>query len=251
MTVIAVLADPPREGLVLPELAATSPLTEAEAAECYAAMLRDVFVAVARSGGDLLVNYRADDALPEEYRADESAEAAVRAVVADALGGTEGVRFEVQVGSSFDARAGNTVAHLLREDEVKTAAVVRGNAPFLGRPAVDSAAMKLRSNPVVVGPSTAGRTYYAAFGDPIDFDGAFSPPELTTLTTRALSADLDVDFLPVQPVVERGEDLLTAIPLVEARSEAGRIVPAHFAAFLDRVGLGVVGEGDGARLVRE
>jgi 2-phospho-L-lactate guanylyltransferase (CobY/MobA/RfbA family) len=249
MTVIAVLADPPREGLVLPELAATSPLSEAEAAECYAAMLQDVVTAVARSGGDLLVNYRPDDSLPETH-ADGDAEAEVRAVVADALGGTDDVRFEVQVGSTFDARAGNTVTHLLRDEGATSAAVVRGNAPFLARTAIDSAAMKLRSTPIVLGPATEGRTYYAAFAEPIDFEGAFETPELSTLTDRGRGADLDVDFVPMQPVVERGEDLLTALPLLEARRAAGRLVPVHFAAFVDEVGLGVARGGDEPRLVR-
>ena len=251
MTVIAVLADPPRAGLVLPELAATTSLTEAEAAECYAATLRDVVTAVGRSGGDLLVNYRPDDLIPGEYAGEASAEAEVRAVVVEALGSTDGIRFEVQVGSTFDARAGNTATHLLQEEGVQTVAVVRGNAPYLTRAAIDSAAMKLRSTPVVLGPATTGRTYYAAFAEPIDFEDAFAPPELPTLTRCGLAADHDVDFLPVQPVIECAQDLLTAIPMLEARRAAGRLVPEHFAAFVDDVGLSV-GEEDGSlRVVRD
>ncbi|ELK55755.1 hypothetical protein D320_02987, partial [Haloferax sp. BAB-2207] len=84
MTVIAVLAEPPRPGLVLSELAETSPLSEAEAADLYAAMLKDVCIAVERSGGDLLVNYRAEDDLPDEFAGDHDSEAEIRSVVADA-----------------------------------------------------------------------------------------------------------------------------------------------------------------------
>ena len=251
MTVIAVLADPPREGLVLPELAATSPLTEAEAAECYAAMLKDVVTAVVRSGGDLLVNYRAEEDVPDEYAGEESAETEVRAVVVEALGSAEDVRFEVQVGSTFDARAGNTATYLLREENANSVAITRGDAPFLTRTAIDSAAMKLRSTPIVLGPGTRGRTYYAAFTDLIDFEDAFAAPELATLTSRGREADLGVDFVPMQPVVERGEDLLTALPLIAARREAERIVPAHFAAFVEATGLRVDREGDQPTLARE
>lgn len=251
MTVIAVMADPPREGLVLSELAETTPLTEAEAARCYAAMFQDVVAAVDRSGGDLLVNYRPDDGIPDEYPGEGDAEAELRALVADALGTTDDARFEVQVGSTFDARAGNTATYLLREEGADSVAVVRPTAAFLPRTVIDSAAMKLRSTPVVLGPSTRGRTYYAAFTRPIDFEDAFAAPELQTLTDRARAEDHEVDFVGMQPVIERGEDLLTALPQIAARREAGRIVPAHLAAFVEEVGLAVDREGEEPTLVRE
>jgi len=239
MTVIAVVADPPREGLVLPELAETSPLTEREAADLYAAMLMDVVVAVDRSGGDLLVNYRPDDLLPEEFVGETSAEADVRALVETALGDASDVRFEVQVGSTFDARVGNTVTHLLEREEARSAAVVRGNAPFLFRTGIDSAAMKLRSSEVVLGPATDGRVYYAGFADTIDFSASFAPPEMLTLTESANDAGHATDFLPMQPVVERGADLATLVTHIEARETADRVVPQFTAGTLAEIGLDV------------
>ena len=251
MTVIAVLADPPREGLVLSELAATSPLSEAEAADLYAAMLRDVLVAVDGSGGDLLVNYRDDEDLPAEHRTDTSSEAALRAIAADALGGTEDVRFEVQVGSSFDARAGNTVTYLLREEDASYVAVVRPTAPFLARTIVDGAAMKLRTTPVVVGPSTRGRIHYAAFAEPIDFEGALVPPAVSSLTDRAREAGHDVEFLETMPTIRHGRDLLTALPLLSARRRADHLYPEHTAAVVEDLGLGVAARDGELRVVRE
>ena len=240
MTVIAVLADPPREGLVLSELVEATPLTAAEAAELYAAMFRDVCLAVERSGGDLLVNYRAEESLPGECVGEATPEAELRGHAADALGGTETVRFEPQVGSSFSARAGNTVTHLLREEGADSVAVLRPTAPFLGRTHVDSAAMKLRSSAVVLGPAPDGRVHYAAFADTVDFEGAFADPEreLETLTTRARDAGHDVDFLPMLPVLERGSDVGTGLPFLRARLGAERIVPANTAAFVDGTELG-------------
>ncbi|SEO71628.1 hypothetical protein SAMN04487948_104334 [Halogranum amylolyticum] len=251
MTVIAVFATPPREGLVGAELAATSPLTEAEAAEFYAATLKDAFLAAERSGGDLLVNYRPDDLVPEQFHGERSAEAEVRALVADALGDTSDVRFEVQVGSTFDARAGNTVTHLLREEGVQSVAVVRGNAPFLTRTAIDSAAMKLRTNEVVLAPSTEGRVYYAGFTDPVDFDGAFAAPEVETLADRADDVDHSLEYVPMQPVVETGDDLLTFLPLLESRITAERIVPKHTATFVRDVGLRVAVDDGKPTVVRD
>jgi glycosyltransferase A (GT-A) superfamily protein (DUF2064 family) len=250
MTTIAVLADPPREGLVATDLAATTPLAKPEAAELYAAMLRDVLTAVERSGGDLLVNYRPDDLLPEAHVTGTAAEAAVRAVAAAALDDVEGVRFEPQVGSTFDARAGNTVTHLLRQEDVASAAVVEPTTPFLTRPLIDNAAMKLRRSAVVLGASTRGRAYYAGFTEPIDFAGTFEPPELETLTDRARDADLEADFLPIQPVIETGADLQDVLPLLRARVAAGRGVPVETAATLEDFGLQVDRDDSEPRLIR-
>jgi glycosyltransferase A (GT-A) superfamily protein (DUF2064 family) len=251
MTTIAVMADPPREGLVATDLAATSPLTEAEAAELYAAMLKDVFVAVSRSGGDLLVNYRPDDLLPAEHVTDTPAEAELRALVAAALDDPSDARLEPQVGSTFDARAGNTVTHLLREEGVNSAAVIEGSAPFLTRPLVDNAAMKLRRSEVVLGASTRGRAYYAGFTEPVDFADAFTAPELETLTARGRDAGHEVDFIPIQPVVETGDDLLDALPLLNARVDAERTVPVHTATVADELGLRVAYDEVEPRVVRD
>jgi glycosyltransferase A (GT-A) superfamily protein (DUF2064 family) len=253
MTVVAVLADPPRPGLVLPRLAETSPLTEAEAAELYAAMLQDTMAAVERSGGDLLVNYRPEDLLPEAFAdaGEASAEAEVRSVAVDVLEDPSSVRFETQVGSTYAARVGNTVTHLLRDEGVQSAAVVPGHVPFLTRSVVDGAAMKLRSNPVVLGPSTNGRVYFAGFTEPVDFAEAFATPEVETLTDRAADADLDVGFLELRSTVETGADLLTLVPTIRARWRAERIVPAKTAEFVVDHGLHVVEESGTPTLVRE
>ena len=251
MTTIAVLADPPREGLVATDLAATSPLTEAEAAEWSAAVLKDGLVAVDRSGGDLLVNYRPDDRLPDDHVTETASEAAVRAVAASALDDLDGVRFEPQVGSNVAARAGNTVTHLLREEGVVPAAVVQPGIPVLARPIVDNAAMKPRRSEVVLGTSTEGRVYYAGFTAPIDFTDAFADPALETRTARGRDAGHDVDFLPIQPVVETGADLLDALPLLNARVEAERIVPVHTATVADELGLRVEYDEGERRVVRD
>jgi glycosyltransferase A (GT-A) superfamily protein (DUF2064 family) len=239
MTVVSVLCDPPRPGLVLPDLVADSPLTAAAAADLYAAMVKDTFVAVERSGGDLLVNYRPEESLPEEFQGggDVDAEAEIRALAAEALSDLDTARFEVQVGSSYAARAGNTATHLLREEDVDSVAVVRGTAPFLSRATVDAAAMKLRSTPVVLGPAPDGRVFYAAFTEPIDFTDVFAAPEVSTLAARGDDAELGVDFLPMQPVLRTATDLDTVLPLLSARRDAGRIVPKFTAPLVAELGL--------------
>ena len=252
MTVVAVLADPPRPGLALPTLADTSPLSEAEAAALAAAMLKDTLRAVEASGGELLVNYRPDNLLPDAHvDPGVSAEAELRSVAEDALRDPEAARFEIQVGSTPSARAGNTATHLLEQEAVQSVAIVRGDAPLLRRSTVDSAAMKLRTNEVVLGPSTDGRVYYAGFTAPIDFEGAFTTPELETLVDRANDAGVDTEFVGMLPTVRTGADLATLVSSIRARWQAGRVVPEHTAEFVVETGLTVVGDGDEPAVVRE
>lgn len=255
MTVVAVLADPPREGLVLPEIAESTPLSAGEAADLYRAALQDVVRAVATSGGDPLVNYREGDLLPEPHR-DGDPGSELREVVGAALEGVrdadaDAVRYEVQVGSSTAARVGNTVTHLLEEEEATSAAVCWPTAPLVGRKEVDSAAMKLRGSPVVLGPATGGRVYYAGFTDPIDFEYALAPPAVETLAERGADAGHDADFLPTIPRIDTPEGLVSTVSLVRAREWAGRAVPEFTAGVIDDLGLAVREREGEARIVRE
>lgn len=251
MTVVAVLLDPPRDGLVLPDLPASSPLSAAEATGLYRAMAKDVLRAVEASGGDLLVNYRPDDLLPGEFRGDESAEAEVRALAAAALDDPGDARFEVQVGSTPAARVGNTITHLVEREGASSAAALRPDAPLVTRKEIDGAAMKLRRSEVVLGPSERGRVYYAGFADTPDFADALEPPAVETLVSRARDADLAADFLAQHTRVRTGDDLATVAALVRARQRADRITPEHTAAYLDDLGLRVTEEGGGSTLVRD
>lgn len=234
MTTVAVLVDPPRGGTALRGLVDDGVVTEAQAVSLYRAMVGDVCEAVQTSGAELLVNYRSADQLPADVTDPEKA---LRSVVEDALENTDEVRYEVQVGSTFAARVGNTVTHLLKREEVRTAAAVTPAAAFLGRQHVDSAAMKLRRSEVVLGPTTDGRVYYTGFGDPIDFTDAYEPPAVETLVERAGEAGLTADFLPMLPTLETSRDLQTVLPLLRARTAAGLQVPPRTASALAELDL--------------
>lgn len=251
MATVVVLADPPREGLVLPDVPHTSPLTPADAADLYTAFLRDAVGAAEDSGGDLLVNYRPDDLLPEQYRRDVDPESEVRATVDGALAEPAAVRFEPQVGSTRSARVGNTVTHLLREEDAAGVIVVDPRAPTFGRAGVDEISLELRRSDLVVVPSTRGRVAAMAFAEPIDFEGALEPPALTRLVERARADDLRVEFRPVEPLVETGADLATVLSLVRARGAADRRQPAFTARVADELGLTLDASADGANVLRE
>jgi len=246
MTTVAVMADPPVEGFVLSDLA-EGPLTDSERTALYTAMLSDVCRAVEASGAELLVNYRPDEQVPDGV----DSETAVRETVSEALDAPGEARYEVQVGSTPSARVGNTVTHLLEREGVKTAAAVDPTAPLLTRQLIDSAAMKLRSSAVVLGPTTDGRVYYAGFAEPVDFEDAYDTPAVETLTDRGKDAGWNVDFLPTTPVVETPADLRTAVPLVRARHRSERVVPPRTTALIEEFGLRVQAGPDGPELVRE
>jgi hypothetical protein len=234
MTTVAVLADPPRSGIALSTLAETTPLSADEAADLYGALLQDTVLASHRSGGETLVNYRPADALGIEA----DVESDLREFLSDVVD-PESVRFEPQVGETFAGRVGNTATHLLETEGVGSVGIARPEAALLARTDIDSAAMKLRSAPVVLGAAPGGRVGYAAFADPIDFADCFAPPAIETLTDRALDAGLDVDFLETKPYLETAADLADAVLSVRARRRADAIVPPHFTAWVETVGLDV------------
>ncbi|MCL7418638.1 MAG: hypothetical protein M8354_12480 [Halalkalicoccus sp.] len=236
MTTVAVFADPPRPGLVLPNLVETTPISPEEAADLYGTMLADTCLAVEQSGGELLVNYRPADALPEPHAGGDP-ETEIRSLLEGVL--DESPRMEVQVGSTHAARVGNTLTHLLETEEVASAAALSPTAPLCFRTHIDSAAMKLRNSPVVLGPATRGRIAFAGFTDPIDFEGAYDPPAVETLAWRAGDAGLETDFLPMLPVVETGSDLTTVVSLIRARRVAGRIVPPNTTEWIEGGGVRV------------
>lgn len=247
MTVVAVLADPPRPGLVFPDLADDEDVSPEDAATLYEAAFVDVCRAVTTSGGDLLVNYRPDGSLPESFRrGDGTVSEALRNALDLEI--EDGVRFEPQVGETFAGRAGNTVTHLLQEEDATSAAVVTPGATFLTRSVVDGAAMKFRQRQVVLGPAPDGRVYYAGFTDPIDFQEAYTPPAVSTLIDRALDAGFDADFLPMHPFVETPADLARAVVLLRARQRAGRTVPSAFADVVADLDIVVENRADGPML---
>lgn len=245
MTTVAVLADPPRPGAVLPQLADSTPLSPSGVAELYEALLKDTVLAVERSGGELLVNYRPADALG----IDGDAEAQLRAVVSEVLD-PESVRFEVQVGESFSGRVGNTATHLLGTEDVGSVGIVSPEATRFARTDIDSAAMKLRSSPVVLGPAPGGRVGYAAFREPIDYADCYDPPAVETLTDRALDAGLDVGFLEAKPYLETARDLADTIVAVRTRKRADAVVPPYLATWIESSDLSVSVDDDGLRIER-
>lgn len=239
MTTVAVLADPPVAGAERPSRLAGGPLSTEDATALYRAMLTDVCGAIQRGAADLLVNYRQDEAVPDGVDPEES----LRDVLGDRLPNPASARYEVQVGETYAGRVGNTLTHLLENEGEQTVAVVEPTAPFLRRKHVGNAAMKLRSSDVVLGPSPDGRIYFAGFHQPVDFADAFATPAIETLTDRALDAGLDVDFLPMTPLVERPADLATAVSLLRARERAGSLVPEWTAARVEKLGLEVTADG--------
>ncbi|WP_255167291.1 hypothetical protein [Natrononativus amylolyticus] len=245
--IVVVPVDPPRPGLVLPSLVEQTPLEPDAATTLYEAAVADVLRAVDASGGDLLVNYRDEETLPASAGGGEP-EADVRALAASALEDLEDVRFERQVGSTRAARVGNTVSHLLNREGATTVGVLEPTAPLVWRTEIDGAAMTLRRRDVVLGPAPGGRTYFAGFGEPIDFDDAFAAPALATLAGRAEAAGLELGFAPMLPRLDTVDGLASVVAGLEARRVAGRPGGEATAAAVGDLGLSV---GEGPSIERE
>lgn len=250
MTMHCLVVQPPRPGLALPGLV-DGPLSAAAAAALAGAATKDEMRAAEDSGGELLVNYPTEDQLPAAARTGTAPEAELRALAEEALREPDAARFEVQVGSSFAARAGNAATHLLRDEGETSVAILRGTAPTLGRTALDGAAMRLRRTPVVVGPGSGGRVTYLGLAEPIDFDGAYDPPEVEDLARRGVEAGHAVEFLSHHPVIEDEAGLASLVAELRARERAGRNVPPFTAAVVDDLGLRVLEEDGGRRVVAD
>lgn len=245
MPTVVVLADPPVKDGVLTELADASPLSRADAATLYEAMLADVCETVQNGAGELLVNYRPDEQVPDDVDS--------KARIADALAGEvprpADVRYEVQVGDSLAARAGNTATHLLESEGIDSVVLLEPTAAFLSRETLGTATMKLRTRDAVVGPTVDGRVYLAGFVDPVDFENIFTPPAIETVVGQSRDADLEVDFTPMLPVIEQASDLVTAVSVLRARVRAGRNVPPRTAQFVADRDLRIVWEDGDASVV--
>ncbi|ELZ00343.1 hypothetical protein [Natrialba asiatica] len=260
--IVVVPVDPPWPGLVLPSLVESTPLSESAAVALYEAAVTDVVRAAEQSGGDVLLNYRDEETIPDAVAdanvnadAGAGAETAVRTLVDDALesvdadasaDGSPGadaspVRFERQVGSTHAARIGNTVTHLLERDRADAVGVLEPTVPLVARTELDGAAMSLRRHDVVLGPSSNGRAYFAGFTEPIDFADAYETPAVSTLAKRtaAAEADLKLGFAPMLPTVATESGLCATIATLEARQRAGRPRTDATAAAVAELGLTV------------
>lgn len=238
MTTILVVAAPPSDAGLVSALGASG-LEVSEATALYRAMVADVCETVQHGGGDLLINYPPG----EQTAAESDPETELRELLSDALPEPEDARYEVQVGQTYAGRVGNALTHLLEQEGERTVGVVEPTAPFLRREHVGGAAMKLRTSDVVLGPAPDGRVYFAGFSEPIDFEDAYETPSIETLTGRGLTADLDVDFLRMTPLLEEPGDLATATSYLRARLRAGRNVPERTAAVIENAGLVVDADG--------
>lgn len=228
---------PPIEGLVCAELAddPSVPVDGAEAARLYESAVADVITAVDGSGADLLVTYRDEETLPETVSVADP-EAAVRELVPDGIDDTD-VRFERQVGSSSGARIGNAVTHLIEREGVASVSVLWPTATLVRRPEIDGLAMSLRRRDVVLGPAERDRVSMAGFAAPVDFDGAFDPPQRPTLAARAVAADREVGFAPQIPRIDSEPGLCATVATIEARLAAEKPVPVETATTIDALGL--------------
>jgi len=241
MTTLAVLADPPIEGVVGQRLVETTPLDATDVVSLYEAMLSDVVRAAEAASGQLLINYRPREHL--EISDDVSPKGRLEAVVTEAVKKPDDVRYEVQVGSSFAARAGNTVRHLLDTEEQGSVHVIEPTVPLVTRQGIDAMSIKLRRSSVVISPGPGGRVGYAGFSEPVDFEGAYDPPAVTSLVEAARAASLDVDFVPSLQPVETGTDLTSVISTVRARALADRLYPTRTYEWAQHQGVyGVEGE---------
>lgn len=236
MTNLVVIADPPVEGGGdCEEIVARTPLTVEDGVALYRAVLKDVFEALAESNVDVIVNYPNEEDLPPSADLEGSPEAVLRALVGSVVepDRLDDFRFEVQVGSTFSAKAGNAITHLLEQEERASASVLRPCTPRIVRSIVDEAAIKLRRAEVVLGPAGDGEVYFAGFTRPIDFTDVFEENPIEEIAGRAGEAGLSVDFVRHREVLKTPRDFRSVLTRLRADRLAGKPVPRHLWTFIE------------------
>ena len=240
MTTVVVPATPPAPDRALPGLEGA--LSPEERVELATAMLKDVLRAVDESGGDLLLNYPPADRSPAQTEEGTAPEDRLRDIAETALGSVP--RMEVQVGETPRARIGNAITHLLESEGVQSAAAVSSVAPLLDRTAIDTAAMRLRSAKMVLGPTPSGGVFYVGMREPVDF-GSVEPPEFGGYARAGRAAGFGIDRIPTSPIVRTERDLAQVIAMLEGLRAMDHHVPPHTAGWIDRNGLTVSADGPG------
>lgn len=228
--IVVLPVSPPWSECVSPRFSIEAPDASNALETLYEAAVADVASVAEASSGQLLVNYRDEETLPETDRSDDPVEAC-RALVDDVVG--EDVRFERQVGSTPAARLGNTVTHLLEQEEAAAVCVLDPLAPLVRRSDVDGVPMKVRRDSVILGPDGTGDVYLAAFTDPIDFTDACDSPVLSTLADRAREADRPIGFTPTVPRVTTDAGIAATSAAIDARRAANEPIPEATAAALE------------------
>lgn len=228
MTTVVLVPEPPVEGVACADLVAETALTPADGLALYRALLADTMVTLQRSTIDILVNHPTPADVPDDVE-EVDPKAELREIAAKAMEPDrfEAVRFEPQVGSDFSAKAGNAITHLIREEGVQSAAVLRPCVPRLARSIIDEGALKLRRADVVLGPASRGDVYFAGFSELIDFEGVFATRSIEEVTRRAVAADLEVDFLRMRERLQAPADLTGVLARLNANTLADKQVPEH------------------------
>lgn len=243
MTQVVLIADPPVEGVACRQIVEETQLSPGDGEALYRAVLKDVFTALGNSSIDVLVNYPAPDDIPEDVESDMDPEAELRGIAGTVLDAEQlrEWRFEIQVGSNFSAKAGNAITHLLRDEEQHSAAVFRPCVPRLERGVVDEAAIKLRRNEAVLGPTGDGDIYFAGFREPIDFEDVFEDNALEEAALRAGEEGLGVDFAQYREVLHSARAFRSVVSRLRAAVAAGNPVPEHLWEFIAERGISASG----------
>ncbi len=229
MTTVVLLADAPVEGVACQDLVADTALTPADGLAIYEALVADTLATMERSTIDMVVNYQPAEAVPDEADGPDP-ETRLREIAGSVMTPDrfEDLRFEPQVGSDDSAVVGNAITHLVRDEGVQSAAMLRPCLPRVTRSILDEGALKLRRSDVVLGPAPDGEIYYAGFGELIDFESVLEDRPIETITMRAAADDLDVDFLRNRALVSDARTFASAVARINADALAGKPVPEHF-----------------------
>lgn len=128
---------------------------------------------------------------------------------------------------------GPSLQAVRRHSSAASVGVLDPRTLLIQRRHLDTAAMRLRREDVVFGPSPSGGYYFIGSALEEDALSATLPNDIDTATAVAAEGDRTVGFLEMLPVVTSEEQLESATGLVAAMQTGSRTVAPFTSAYLD------------------
>ncbi len=193
-------------------------------ADLYHATTADAATAVDESGGQLVLAVGQDSdasAFASEFPATVFPDADIDELSLDEEG-----------QSLADAAALRAIrAH----SDAATVGIIDPSVGLIRRRHLDTAAMRLRREDVVIGPTPEGGWYYVGTGLEAEELPDMLDPSLDRLMDE-LDEDLDIGFLPLLPVIRADHHLAGVGSLLEAMDRSGRRIAPYTRAWLESHG---------------
>lgn len=196
-----------------------------ELADLYHALCADAISAVDESGGELFLATGATDTAAQNFATDLQS-----AVL------TDGDAAELLTVDRHEDQPDfrSALASVRNASPAASVGILNPCVTLLGRQQLDTAAMRLRRDDTVIGPTPAGGWYYLGTQLEIDAVPESLSDDLARIAKLFADDDWRLGFLPLLPVINAPTDIAHMRTLVVSMHRGNRPISPYTAAWLDQ-----------------